>query len=337
MAHRHATKVLFALALVGIALSLTTSEAGAETLTRVWINGEACTVSFNDGDSFRPRDGRFHGSQCRLGGYNALESFGPAHQWGDWHPYELYINAKEATHRAQRGRWHCFGDGSTDGYGRVLLDCPDLAVDLISHGLAVAYQVDDTPSRPEYIRAQQDAIEHRRGMWAHGVPEFVMTSVHSFDEDRDRPWHYNRMVSTRDGHTESMQHRDTYSQCQWICNTETRSDADAVHEAARALRADPTIAPLVADDSNILLETIIDRFVRRSELPGWVTGEAHDALLTRLTAERDAGHLGTTHEARGSCMIYVPFEQRYGVGRAACLHDHGTLPPDLADRWHASH
>ena len=34
-------------------------------------------------------------------------------------------------------------------------------------------------------------------MWAHGVPEFVMTSVHSYDEDRDRPWHYNRLISRR--------------------------------------------------------------------------------------------------------------------------------------------
>lgn len=179
------TNALLGLTALTLAVVLgTTDDAGADAWTRVFINGTLVPVSFNDGDSFRVHGGEYTGSQCRLGGYNTLESFGPAHQWGTWHPYELYIVAKMATMNGRRGTWHCFTDGGRDGYGRLLMDCPDLAVDQIRRGYGQAYQIDDTPSRPEYLRAQQEAIRERRGMWAHGVPELVMTSAHSLDEDR---------------------------------------------------------------------------------------------------------------------------------------------------------
>jgi endonuclease YncB( thermonuclease family) len=328
---------LAAAAITILASLATAGDAGADAVTRVFINGHPTPVSFNDGDSFRPSDGELMGQQCRLIGYNTLESFGPAHQWGDWHPYELYINAKLATVHARRGTWHCNFDGQFDTYGRAALDCPDLAVDMIRHGYAMAYMVDDHPSRPEYLRAQREAIRARRGMWAHGVPEFVMTSVHSFDEDRDRPWHYNRLISTRDGHSESMQHRDTYGECQWVCNQETVIDPQAAHDVARALRADTTTGPLVADLSNLVLMEFVSRFARNGVLPAYADPAVSDVLTAALTAERDSGHT-PVHAERGSCGIYVPFERRYGRSRASCLMGHGTVPPDLADRWsHGGH
>ncbi len=307
-------------------------DAGADALTRVFINGVPTPVSFNDGDSFRPQEGEIAGQQCRLIHYNTLESFGPAHQWGDWHPYELYILAKMATVHARRGTWHCSFDGNFDGYGRAALDCPDLAVDLIRHGYAMAYQVDDHPARPEYLRAQREAIREGRGIWAHGVPEFVMTSVHSFDEDRDREWHYNRLISTRDGHSESMQHRETYASCEWVCNTETVADEVQARRAARALRTDPTTAALVGDFSNIIVTEMASRFARRGELPAYVDEAIRTPILARLSTERDAGRLGS-HTQRGSCAIYVPFDRRYGRSRASCLAGHGTVPDDLEGRW----
>lgn len=328
-----ARRGLPALAVLILALALApTSDAGADAVTRVFINGHATPVSFNDGDSFRPSDGELMGQQCRLIGFNTLESFGPAHQWGDWHPYELYVVAKQATLHARRGTWHCNFDGQFDTYGRAAVECPDLIVDMIRHGYAHAYMIDDHPSRPEYLRAQREAIRERRGMWAHGVPEFVMTSVHSFDEDRDRQWHYNRLVSTRDGHTESMQHRETYSQCEWVCNTEIVADEPQARAAARMLREDPTTAPLVADLSNLILTEFTSRFARRGELPGYTEAAARDPLTARLQPERDAGRL-PSHEQRGSCGIYVPFDRRYGRNRASCLMGHGTVPPDLAGHW----
>lgn len=306
-------------------LALALFPVGVEGLvhTRVFINGVPVPVSFNDGDSFRVQDGEYRGSQCRLAGFNTLESFGPGHQWGDWHPYELFINAKMATYNGRRGTWHCFTDGSTDTYGRVLMDCPDLATDQIRRGFAHAYQVDDTPSRPVYLRAQQDAIRNRRGMWAHGVPDYVMTSVHSADEDPSREWHYNRLVSTRDAHTESMRHHQTYSECEWVCNDEIRVDLGPVTAAARRLREDPRIAPHLADFFNLHLIEFVSRYRRVQELPEYLTGPARELVEQRLRREMQENRLGGTRVERGSCMIHVPFERRYGQRRAACLNGHG--------------
>jgi endonuclease YncB( thermonuclease family) len=319
---------------VAIALCVSPSappSAEADAWTRVFINGRIAPVFFNDGDSFRVMGGELSGTQCRLGGYNTLESFGPGHQWGDWHPYELYVNAKQATTHARRGTWHCVGDGSRDGYGRLLLDCPDLVVSQIRHGYAHAYNIDDTPSRPEYLRAQQEAIRERRGMWAHGVPDYIMTSIHSADEDPSREFHYNRLVSTHDGHTESMQHRETYGECTWVCNDEIRADEGAVESAARRLREDRGLAPLLAEHSNLELREFVRRYARIGELPEYLHEPARTPVEARLAQERAQGLLGQTRTERGSCALYVEFTRRYGRERASCLRDHGTAPPGT--RW----
>ncbi len=324
--------------LLVLALLLATSgPAEGTAYSRVFINGTPVPVYFNDGDSFRIFGGEFRGSQCRLAGFNTLESFGPAHQWGEWHPYELYINAKMATYNGRRGTWHCETDGSRDGYGRILMDCPDLAVDQIRNGYAHAYQVDDTPSRPAYLRAQQEAIQNRRGMWAHGVPDYVMTSIHSADEDLGRDVHYNRLVSVRDAHTESMQHRDTYSECSWICNDEIRVELPPIEAAARRLREDPQIGPLLADFFNLHLVEFVSRYRRVGELPEYLEGEARPLVEQRLAREQAQGMLGETRTVRGSCMLHVPFDRRYGQDRAECLRGHGTPPPGSHWANHGGH
>ena len=302
------------------------SEASARAMSRVFVNGQPVPVYFNDGDSFRMYGGDFTGRAARLGGYNTLESYGPAHSWGNWHPYEMYILAKVATLHAARGVWHCTGDGSVDGYGRVLLDCPDLAISQIRHGYAHTMQVDDTPARPEYIRAQQEAMRERRGMWAHGVPPFVLTSLHSLHERPERATAYNRRVSTRDGHSEPWIHTDLYEECETVCATETVADAERVRSFARGLREDPVTAPALAELSNILLIEIVDRFARIEGIPEWVDPELESLLRPRLEAARSGGVLGETREERGACMLYVEFQRRYGTSRPACLRGHGERP-----------
>jgi len=311
-----------------LALAVTT-DARAYGTSLVFLNGVAVPVSFNDGDSFRVHAGEFNGSQCRLTGYNTLESFGPAHQWGTWHPYELYVISKMATVNGVRGTWHCTTEGARDGYGRLLVECPDLIMSQISRGFAHAYQPDDTPARPEFIRAQEEAIRQRRGMWAHGVPDYVMTSVHSLSEDPGRPFHYNRLISTHDGHTESYRHRETYGECEWVCNREMRADEAAVARAARGMRE--RLGDRVADWQNFHLLEFARRFARTGELPAYLTGLSQPPILLELTAARDRGELGPPRQARGSCMLYVDFERRYGTLRAPCLHEHGTVPPDVVE------
>jgi endonuclease YncB( thermonuclease family) len=322
---RRSSAFLIAFAVACAAFAVGGGSAGANQNARVFLNGVPVQVWFNDGDTFRVLEGEYRNTPCRLNGFNTLESYGPGHQWGDWHPYELYIIAKMATMNGRRGSWHCTTSGERDGYGRALTECPDLAIDQIRRGYAHALQVDDTTSRPEYLRAQHEAMAARRGMWAHGVPDFLMTSLHSADEDSSREWHYNRLVSTEDGHSESWQHRERYSECQWVCNTEHRADMPRVRAVARSIREDATLGPMVASMSNIVLTQAVSRFARRGELPGSVEDPLRTALLARMETERP--NLGTTTEAPGACMLYAEFQRRYGPNRAECLRGHGTVPP----------
>ncbi|MCB9600533.1 MAG: hypothetical protein H6720_09275 [Sandaracinus sp.] len=323
---RRVSIVFSALVLAGLYVA----DAGAaEVHSLVYVNGRPTRVYFNDGDSFRQLNGPYTGRGSRLGGFNTLESFGPAHAWGEWHPYELWINAKLATYNGRRGIWHCTTDGGTDTYGRVLLDCPDLAIDQIRNGYAHAMNIDDTPARPEYLRAQQEAIANRRGMWAHGVPSFVLTSLHSRDEDPTKETHKNRMVSVRDGHSEAWVHNDRYSECEWICATEIVADQTLVTAFARELRADPQVAPAIADVSNLLLIELVDRYARLEQIPEYTAPEVAALVEPRLQAARAAGRLGAPSEQIGACAVYVDFRRRYGLNRAECMRGRGEIPPQL--------
>ena len=338
-----AVSVAGTLALVAAAVVVRGPRVHADAFTRAFINDHFVPVHFNDGDSFRVYAGEWQGRQSRLEGFNTLESNGPVHQWGTFHPFELFVNAKMATLNGKRGTWHCFTGGETDGYGRLLLDCPDLAVSQIRRGLAHAMNVDDIPSRPEYLRAQQEAIHAHRGMWAHGVPEFIVTSLHSNDEDPERSEpSYNRLISTRDGHTEKWEHDDNYHECQWVCHEDVVADDALARQFALRLRADPQVGPLVVELSNLLLVEIVTRWVRLGELPAWVTDAEIRAkashlpslddslgplLRTRLDAAMRAGELGQRSTQRGACALYVRFERRYGSRRADCLRGRGEGPP----------
>lgn len=330
---RVAWRALVGLGVLFAAAALVRPTAEANAWTRVTLNGRPVAVSFNDGDSFRIQGGQYQGVQSRLVGFNSLESFGPGHQWGDWHPYELYTIAKLATLLGRRGTWHCFTDGGRDTYGRLTVECPDLIVASVSAGYAHIYNPGDTPSRPEYIAAQVDAIRHRRGMWAHGVPLYVMTSVHSFDEDPQRDFHYDRLISTIDGHSESRQHRNTYRECQWVCNEELAPPVAETERAALTLRNEPTLSAQLAAYGSVHLREFITRFVRIGTLPEYVDPALGGPLLAHLEQLRARNALPTASPQRGSCMLYVAFERRYGQRRASCLADHGTVPDDMRDHF----
>ncbi len=351
---RHSARLrLPVLAIAALALMTTSlggeapSPAKAETTTLVSVNGRMTRVYFNDGDSFRLLDGPFANTSARLAGFNTLESFGPVHAWGSFHPHEIYVLAKEATWHARRGVWHCGTDERRDGYGRLLLDCPDLAMSQIGRGFAHAMQINDRPSNPAYLRAQRQAKQARRGIWAHGIPGFVLTSLHSFDEDPRREWHYNRRVSTRDGHSESRRHRETYRECEWVCEDELVVPAAEVTAVARAIRSTPGVAQAAAEIAdNLLLETIVDRYARKEEMPAWFDVEESEsrydfAPLTEqtkanarivrdfLAEARARGDLSEPSRRGGACHLYTSFRRRFGRNRAPCLRGHGARPPQL--------
>ena len=228
------------LAVLAGLLALWPLTAEAKPVTRVYLNGLLAPVYFTDGDSFTVLNGAYTGLKTRLSGFNTLESFGPVHRWGSWDARELNVIAKMATLNARRGVWHCYSDLRRDGYGRALWFCPDLAIDQVRKGLGHAMTMTGSAAPGELLAAQREAMAEKRGLWAKGVPTYIVTSTHSVAEGYAGQT-YNRLIATSDGHTEQWRHNDTYAVCQDVCHPS------------------------------------------------------------------------------GACMRYVPFEQRYGEQRAACL------------------
>jgi endonuclease YncB( thermonuclease family) len=301
-----------------VASALASAVAGAEPASRVYLNGVPAPVYFNDGDSFRVLAGEYAGTKARLAGFNTLESYGSVHRWGDWDAKELYHLAKLATLNAQRGVWRCTSDLARDTYGRILWYCPDLAMDQVRRGLAHVLSIDATPGDPRYLAAQRDAIAHRRGIWAHGVPAFIMTSLHSADEGGSRDGvAYNRVVSTLDGHSASWRHRDIYSTCDWVCRSERRVDAQRVIRVAATLRAElaEVLAPI---DDRRLVQAVRD-FAHLGYFVPLEDEALNEALRGALETRAAAGALGPLEETPGSCVLHVPFETRFGGARAGCL------------------
>ncbi len=285
----------------------------AEPLTKVFINGRPTPVSFNDGDSFRPHAGPYKGSQSRLAGYNTLESFGPVHSWGTWTEKEMWVNAKLATKHAQHGVWHCETDGKKDGYGRLLMNCKDLAKSLIENGYAMAMTIDEKAADSELVEAQSAAIGAQRGMWAHGVPSYVLTSLHATSEGGGKDGKtYNRLVSTIDGHSEKWSHNEDYAECRKVCRERKQLAAAALPIVSARLKA--------IEGADALRDIDITRLTDEYLSFGGATSAGAlrpqlDAVFKALDAEKAL----TTTTTPDSCQIYVDFRRRFGGDRAMCL------------------
>lgn len=206
----------------------------------VVIEGERVPVAWNDADSFGFLGGKYVRQRVRLMGYNALESYGPVHQWGRWTGMDLYKVTKAATRFARSRVWHCAWEGKKDHYGRMLVFCRDLVEAMVSEGYGHVYAL-APPVDEGLVALQHEAIAAGRGIWARGVPDGLITSAHSVSEaggGKDKT--YDRVISPQTGLSKEYRHEQVYGMCQNVC--------------------------------------------------------------------RD-----------GSCLLYVPFEKRYGMDRADCL------------------
>lgn len=233
-------------ALVGPRPASASAPAGGFRMppSAVIIEGERVAVAWNDGDSFGFMEGKYVRQRVRLMGFNALESYGPVHAWGTWTPMELYRVTKAATRFARTRVWNCMSEGKKDHYGRMLVFCRDLVEAMLSEGYGHVYAL-APPVDESLLRMQHDAMAARRGMWAKGTPEGLVTSLHSVSEaGGGKGKTYDRVISSKTGLSKAYHHENTYSLCQTVC---------------------------------------------------------HD----------------------GSCMVYVPFEKRYGLERADCVRTKG--------------
>lgn len=174
---------------------------------------ERCTkIRWGDGDTFSFNDNG-EKKKARLAKYNTLESYGPVHRWGTWTGWELYHLAKQAGTFAAAGDWQCTTMPGSGGYGRLLVDCPDLRLALLKAGLAHIFLIDGEAD-PAELQAQATAIEKSVGMWEKGAPQKLITSLHSEDED-DRSA-YNRICDLSNGRCLPVDHTEFYSSCQEI-------------------------------------------------------------------------------------------------------------------------
>lgn len=198
--------------IIGSALLALTLAANPPT--EVTLDGEKVHVSFSDGDTFQVKSGKHSKARARLEGYNALESYGPVHRWGEWTAKELYALSKAATEHARKGPWTCTTRGPKDRYGRILVYCEDLALSLIAAGLGHVFAVEAAPA-PALIAAQKKAVAEKRGMWRKGAPTGVITSLHSAAEEGEI---YNRVASVADGMARKRPHKERYDTCSETCS-----------------------------------------------------------------------------------------------------------------------
>lgn len=182
------------------------------------LNGERLKVRWTDGDSFSIRQSNHPRLGTRLTGYNALEAYGPVHQWGKWTSKELFSLAKTSSSVAAAQEWECTSDGKLDAYKRLLVSCPKLAVEMARAGHGLAYAVEGEKVDPAVLAAQAEAIGARRGMWAKGAAAGIITSLHSAGEDDQQGAEsYDRVVDTRTGQALRRKHSRHYESCQNVC------------------------------------------------------------------------------------------------------------------------
>ncbi len=180
----------------------------------VRLDGVINTVVWDDGDTFHasPGERKF---KARLKGFNTLESYGPIHRWGDWTHEELFALAKKAGEVAASRGWDCTDTGEGGGYSRALVDCPELRLRLLSEGLAHVFSLESQAPEPDLI-AMRDAMAFQRGMWAKGVSDYILTSLHSTDE-RPGESSYNRLCDLRTGQCGKRSHEQSYATCEEVC------------------------------------------------------------------------------------------------------------------------
>lgn len=178
----------------------------------VLLNGVRTGVHWSDGDSFKFTAGPHARKGTRLAGYNALESYGPVHRWGEWTAQELLEIAKGSAAVAAAQEWACLWSGKVDGYGRMLVDCRDLTREMLRRGHGMLFAVGEDAD-PELLALQREAQKAKAGMWAKGAPALLITSAHSKADGKG----YNRVLDMATGRAEEVLHSQNYATCQEVC------------------------------------------------------------------------------------------------------------------------
>ena len=183
---------------------------------RVILDGVELKAHWDDGDTFsakHPETGEK--IKARLNGYNTLESYGPVHVWGDWAASELYTIAKQSGDLARSKTWTCTDTKKGGGYGRLLVDCPDLRREMLIAGMAHVFAIEN-PAPQADLDAMRIGMDAKSGMWEKGVPHYLVTSLHSQDEKPEKDA-YNRVCDLKEGKCSPKVHQQIYEICEKVC------------------------------------------------------------------------------------------------------------------------
>jgi endonuclease YncB( thermonuclease family) len=215
--HRVAAAILLAALAPPARAAETPRAGGAPTRTIVALGGVPTEVRWTDGDSFVVLSGGYAGRRARLAGVNALEAHGPVHRLGASDGRALLRIAERSAAVAAAAGGRCEANGAEDGYGRLLVRCPEAAEALVRTGHAMVLAVDGPPD-PGLVALQADAQRRRAGIWSGGAPRLVPTSVHSAGEAGLGPrGAYDRIADTRTGASQVRSHDRVYRTCEEVC------------------------------------------------------------------------------------------------------------------------
>lgn len=298
------------------------------------LDNHRTRVNWSDGDSFSVVDGPDKGMKTRVMTYNTLESYGPVHYWGGFTAWELYHLSKEATKLAKEKLWTCFKSGSADGYGRQLVFCPDLAKEMLRAGLAHVFHVGDGGPNPEFVAVQAEAQQAKRGIWEKGVPDVIVTSMHSLDEGGSDPNYeaYNRVCDTKTGKSDKVPHRQAFQVCDAWCSGGAcmiyvpfnlrygKERPECLHSGrpARTMGLEPTAAPAPGDAPAPPPE---DAFVRLDGVRTkvlWDDGDTFEVVDGAKKGVKARLHGFNTPESYGAVHFWGGFtaEEIYGVAKS---------------------
>jgi endonuclease YncB( thermonuclease family) len=198
-------------------LSARLARAGDGAVTgEVLLDGARTPVAWTDGDTFRIAGGPLRGAKARLVGVNALETFGPVHRWGGWRREELLAIARASAGVAAAHAGACRASGEQDGYGRMLVHCPEAARALVDAGYAMVFAI-GARADPALLSAQRAAQASGAGMWRKGTPPRIPAGVHAVGEPGMARTAYDRIVDTRTGAALAVRHRRRYTACEDVC------------------------------------------------------------------------------------------------------------------------
>jgi endonuclease YncB( thermonuclease family) len=285
----------------------------------VVIDGKQRGIRVVDGDTFKIMNVSGKLDSARIFGINTLESYGPVHSLKGFSNDELLKLAHEATVLATKGTWHCVSKGKKDKYKRLLLQCDDLALAQLEAGLAHVMRVDTDEPNHAYLKAQQAAQRARKGLWAHGVPDFILTSLHSADESEGGGPTYDRLVSTLDGHTLAWLHNKNYRQCETVCHKPFALRTGDVERLSLILRLDVSLADVLDHKSNEELDRLLILLISMEDRLVSVDDPVALRIAQRIASYVDMGFFDPSVMFASSCMVYVRYDKRFALPRPECL------------------